>query len=146
MEYKAFDPYNPLIFTPEQKILTPGDMLSGSLDFSYGKWDTSLKNKYRYELIHREYSRMIVDDLRVRDTPITDQTDSVVLSGSLVEDTLTLSTVGLAPGEYHIRIIPITAADQSAPDTSISDTLIYIVGDFIDQNSSLRVIPEKTVY
>ena len=42
-EYKSFDPYNPLTFTPTQKILKPGDTLSGTLSFAYGKWDASLK-------------------------------------------------------------------------------------------------------
>ena len=91
-EYKAFDPYNPLIFTPVAKILSPGDTLSGSLSFTYGKWDASLKNKYRYELIHREYSRTLIDDLRVRDTAITDSHDVSVLSGAILGTGLSLST------------------------------------------------------
>ncbi|MFZ2255940.1 MAG: hypothetical protein WAW59_02050 [Patescibacteria group bacterium] len=27
-EYKAFDPYNPLLFTPTKKMLKPGEILS----------------------------------------------------------------------------------------------------------------------
>jgi hypothetical protein len=91
-EYKAFDPYNPLTFTPTQKILSPGDILSGTLSFSYGKWDPSLKDKYTYELIHREYSRTFIDDLRVRDTAITDSHDVHILSGVISGRGLALST------------------------------------------------------
>ena len=28
LEYKAFDPYNPLIFKPKQKILKPGEPIT----------------------------------------------------------------------------------------------------------------------
>lgn len=91
-EYKAWDPYNPLAFTPVAKILKPGDTLSGTLSFAYGKWDPSLKDKYTYELIHREYSRTLIDDLRLRDTAITDSHDIHILSGAITGTGLSLST------------------------------------------------------
>ncbi len=145
-EYKAFDPYNPLVFTPQNKMVSPGTTLTGTLGFEYGAWDNSLAKKYRYEFVHREYSRTYVDDLRVRDTAITDSRDTVVLSGWLTSDTLAINTTGLVPGEYHVRIVPMTEVGVEPPDTSISDTIVYITGDFVDRNSSLRVIPEKTIY
>lgn len=82
-EYKAFDPYNPLVFTPTQKIIESGEMFTGSLGFQYGKWDKTLRDKYQYELLQRVYTRTYVDDLRIRDTAITQSQDVVVLSGSI---------------------------------------------------------------
>jgi hypothetical protein len=32
------------------------------------------------------------------------------------------------------------------PDTSISDTIIYINDDSVDQNTPVRVISEKSIY
>ena len=61
-------------------MIKPGEVLSGTLTPQYGRWDKSLANKYRYELVHREYSRVLVDDIRVRDTAITDFEDTIVLS------------------------------------------------------------------
>jgi hypothetical protein len=92
-EYKAFDPYNPLIFTPTKKIIYPGESFSGTLDFQYGKWDKTLQDKYSYELIHRTYTRILVDDLRIQDTTITRPRDTVVLSGSISGSGLALSSV-----------------------------------------------------
>jgi alpha-2-macroglobulin len=145
-QYKAFDPYNPLIFTPETKILNSGDILSGTLSFAYGKWDPSLKNRYNYELIHREYSRTLIDDLRVRDTAITNSLDILILSGAITGTGLRVSTKWLSPGEYHLRVSPIVDGHGTPPETSRADTLFYIAGDFVDANSTLRVIPEKTIY
>jgi hypothetical protein len=91
-EYKAFDPYNPLIFTPTKKMINPGESFSGTLGFQYGHWDKTLQGKYSYELVHREYTRILVDDLRIRDTAITDSRDTVILSGSITSSGLTLSS------------------------------------------------------
>gem|GEM_PF-6944604 len=62
-------------------------------------------------------------------------------------DTLSISTKTLTPGEYHIRIIPKTREGIIPPESSISETVVYISGDTGSSLSrELRVIPDKTVY
>lgn len=145
-EYKEFDAYNPIMFTPSTKLVSPWSVLTWSLSVAHGKIDDSISKKYRYEFVHREYTRTYVDDLRVRDTAITESRDVVMLSGSLSWTNLTLSTQWLSPGEYYVRIIPITDDESSLPESSISESLVYITGNFVDKNSTLKVIPEKTIY
>ena len=59
---------------------------------TYGGWDKSLENKYKYELIQREYSRVLVDDLRIKDTAITNSQDITILSGVVMSGAFSLPT------------------------------------------------------
>ncbi len=76
---------------------------------SYGKWDTSLALKYRYEIIYREYSEALVDDIRAGTLRITTPTDRVVASGSITKAEISDRMIGMKPGEYHVRTSPVVA-------------------------------------
>ena len=144
--YKSFSPENPLLFTPKKKILSLGEKLSGELKPQYGKWDTSLVGKYRYEIIYRDYEEVMIDDIRTGKTRITTPRDAVVATGSISQKEISLQMPGINPGEYHLRILPIVTSGEP-PETSISDSVFYISGDFSTlRDSMLRVIPEKTIY
>ncbi|MBC7503547.1 hypothetical protein H7169_01120 [Candidatus Gracilibacteria bacterium] len=145
-QYKMTDMDNPLQATVSKKILKPGDILTAIIKPKRGKWDQSLSKKYRYEFVHRVYRSASISTLRGESTPIINSTDTRVREGSIVKSTIDLDTRGLKPGEYFLRILPITPEGLSAPNESIHETLIYMTGDFVSRDTQLRVIPEKTVY
>jgi uncharacterized protein YfaS (alpha-2-macroglobulin family) len=144
--YKSFSPDNPLLFTPKKKILAAGESLSGDVKPTYGKWDMSLAEKYRYEIIHREYSEALIDDVRAGTTRITTPKDRIVSSGSVIKKEFSDKLIWQPSWEYHLRIIPVsTSAD--IPESSVSDTIFYISWDLSSmKDSALRVIPERTIY
>ncbi len=45
-----------------------------------------------------------------------------------------------------MKIRPKAEGITEPPESSVSDTLLYIAGDFDSKDTQLRVIPEKTVY
>lgn len=145
-KYKAFDPYNPLVFTPERKILQPGEKLSWTFAPQYGKWDVSWGDRYTYEIIAKKYESMRIDDLRNPDLTQIIEREYIVASWSIKDKDFAFDIKDLSPGEYHLITRPLTPTGQDAPSESISDTLFYIAGDFQNKDSYLRVIPEKTVY
>ena len=144
--YKSFSPNNPLIFSPKKKILSPWEGLSGEVKPTYGKWDTSLVGKYRYEIQEREYSEALIDDIRAGTMRITTPIDRVVASGSITKKDISEKMIGMKSWEYHLRIIPVTVWEDP-PESSISDTIFYVSWDFSTlRDSTLRVVPERTIY
>lgn len=81
--YKAYAFDNPLLFTPIKKILKPGEKIVGSIVPQYGAWDKSLQGKYGYEVVHRVYESVKIDDLRLAETTIPVTRDIVVQSGTV---------------------------------------------------------------
>lgn len=61
----------------------------------YGKWDTSLIGKYRYEILERQYSEALVDDIRAGSMSITTPVDRVVASGSVIKKEISDKLVGM---------------------------------------------------
>jgi len=145
-EYKEFVYDNPLIFVPNRKILVPWENIMGDIQPQYGKLDADLLWKYRYELVHRVFQSVRVDDLRLEQVEIPTTNDTVVQTGILSTSKFNLQTKWLLPWEYHVRLIPITQKDIIPPDSSISDTLLYIADNSAKVSETVRVIPEKTVY
>jgi uncharacterized protein YfaS (alpha-2-macroglobulin family) len=147
MEYKTYSYDNPLEFTPNKKIVTIGESIEGTLQKEYGKKESIASWAYIYEVISRTFSSVKMDDLRLEKVDIPVSRDTVVLSWTVSRDTLSISTKTLTPGEYHIRIIPKTREGIIPPESSISETVVYISGDTGSSLSrELRVIPDKTVY
>ena len=144
--YKSFSPENPLVFVPKKKILMQGESLQGEVKPTYGKWDNSLVGKYRYEILKREYNETLVDDIRAGTTRITTPSDQMIASGSITKKDISEKLLSMKWWEYHIRIIPVSE-NTSVPESSISDTIFYISGDYATMKSStLRVVPERTIY
>lgn len=106
--YKSFSPNNPLNFVPKKKILVPGEGLTGEVKPAYGKWDTSLIGKYRYEILERQYTEALIDDIRAGSMRITTPVDRVIASGSITKKEISEKLVGMKSGEYHLKIIPVT--------------------------------------
>ncbi|MBX9809011.1 hypothetical protein K2X92_01310, partial [Candidatus Gracilibacteria bacterium] len=145
-KYKMYDMYNPLEATLVKKIITPSENIVANIKPKYGKWDATLSEKYKYELVHRSYTSEKIDTLRGEQAPIVHSLDTVVRSGIIRESNLTIDTKNLSPGEHFVRVIPVTTEGVSAPKESIHETLVYITGNFVSRDNLLRVIPEKTVY
>lgn len=145
-EHKMYDIYNPLQATLENKIIKPGEKIDATISPKYGKWDQSLKGKYRYELVHRTYTSEKISTLRGEQTPITHTIDTIVAKSNIEQSKLSIDSKWFQPGEYFLRVIPITKNPDELPKESISETLVYITGDFISRDNLLRVIPEKTIY
>ncbi len=145
-EYKEFVYDNPLLFVPERKILVPWENIVGKIQPQYGKLDADLIWKYRYELVHRVFQSVRVDDLRLEQVEIPTTSDTIVATGVLSTEKFTLQTKWLPPWEYHVRLIPITQNDIVPPDSSISDALVYVADTRAKISETVRVIPEKTVY
>lgn len=145
-EYKMYDIYNPLQATVANRMMKPGEKIQADIHPKYGKWDSSLKWKYKYELIHRTYTSEKISTLRGEQTPITHTVDATVATASINENQVSIDSKWFTPGEYFLRVIPITKKDIEIPKESISETLIYITGDFVSRDNLLRVIPEKTIY
>ncbi len=143
---KMFDMGNPLQANITKKILKPGESIQATITRKYGKWDQTLKWKYRYELVHRAYTSEKISTLRDEQIPITHNTDTVVRSGPIADAWLSIDTRSLSAWEYFLRLIPVTKAWVEAPRASVSETLIYLTGDFTSKDNLLRVIPEKTIY
>ena len=143
---KMFDINNPLESTLTKRIVNSGESLQATVKPKYGKWDATLKWKYRYELVHRAYTSEKISTLRWEQTPITHSIDTTVRSGNIEDPTLTIDTKSLDSWEYFLRIIPITKKGIEAPKESIYETLLYITGNFTSRDNLLRVIPEKTIY
>lgn len=144
--YKNYAYDNPVDFIPVKKILKSWEKIQGQVKPRLGSWDSSLSGKYQYQLIHREYQSVAIDDLRMSYTTIPVTQDKVITTGALSGKDLTIDTRGIHPGEYHLRVFPISESKDPLPESSISDALLYIAGDFVNGDSQLRVIPEKTVY
>jgi uncharacterized protein YfaS (alpha-2-macroglobulin family) len=145
--YKAFAFDNPLVFTPKKRILAPTEVISGKIEPEYGKWDASFSGRYLYEVIRRDYSESWVEDIRLGKTRVTSSTDVVVLSGSVMTSDISLKLSGAKPGEYRMRVSPMTVGGATPPESSVSESIFYISGPVMSLGSNtLRVIPEKTVY
>lgn len=82
-QYKSFSPENPLEFTPKKKILSTGEALMGEFSPLYGTWHPSIAEKYRYEIVHREYIEAFVDDIRAGKMRVTTPQDTIVASGTV---------------------------------------------------------------
>jgi uncharacterized protein YfaS (alpha-2-macroglobulin family) len=145
-QYKQYSYDNPIQFLPEKKILQPGEKIVGTFAPQYGKWDNSLKGKYVYELVYRRYEKTYIDDLRLSRTAIPVSFDDTILRWDMENMTLSLDTKNLSPWEYHLKVYPKSETPDTIPETSISDTLLYIAWNYTNGESQLRVIPEKTVY
>ncbi len=145
-EYKMYDAYNPMTATLTKRMIQPSDSIIATMKPKYGKWDPSLTGKYRYSLIHRTYTSEVVSTLRGSQAPLIHHTDTMVSSGVIMGSALNIPTLGYTPGEYTLRIEPITAKGITPPETAISESLIYIMGNFVGRDSQLRVIPERTIY
>jgi uncharacterized protein YfaS (alpha-2-macroglobulin family) len=96
--------------------------------------------------VHRTYDAEKIDDLRNPEAVITTHSDTVVMSGTVTSSGLSLFSLGLSPGEYHVRVSPYLSDTTEIPEYAISDTLLYLAGDFQNKNADLRVVNEKTVY
>ena len=92
---KMFDINNPLESSVAKRIIRPGELLKATLKPKYGKWDPTLQGKYRYELVHRNYTSEKISTLRGEQTPITHSIDTVVRSNPITELLLSLDTSGL---------------------------------------------------
>jgi uncharacterized protein YfaS (alpha-2-macroglobulin family) len=145
-EYKMYDAYNPLTATITKRMIQPSEDITATIAPKYGKWDPSLAGKYQYSLIHRSYTSEVVSTLRSSQAPMIRHTDTTVASGVLIWSTLDIPTRDYTPGEYTLKIEPITTGDINPPETAISESLIYIMGNFVSRDSQLRVIPEHTIY
>jgi len=145
-EFKSFVTQMPLIPTLERRMLQVGENIQANLAFAYRDWDKSLAGKYRYELLERTYTQKVVDDLRMQEIMIPSSEDRLVISGVLQDQHLQIDTRDLTPGEYHLRVMPIVPDGALPPDTSLSDTILYIAGGPNQTSGEVRVIPEKTVY
>jgi uncharacterized protein YfaS (alpha-2-macroglobulin family) len=145
-EYKMYDVYNPLTATLTKRMIQSSEMITATIAPKYGKWDPSLTGKYRYSLIHRTYTSETISTLRGSQAPMIHHTDTPVASGTLTGATLYIPTTGYTPGEYTLHIEPITTDGISPPETAISESLLYIMGNFVSRDSQLRVIPERTIY
>lgn len=142
--YKGFSLDNPLTFTPKKKILKSTEMLTGDFTPTYGKWDASIMNKYRYEIYRREYDEWWVEDIRMGKTRITTTEDILVSSGTVTKKDLLLYIPGGKAGEYHMKVIPIA---PDVPESTITESIFYIGGETtMNRDMNLRVIPERTVY
>lgn len=91
-KYKSYSLENPLIFTPEKRIISQGEKVVGTLSPEYGKWDATLSDKYRYELTSRTYTQVHVDDLRMSDMIIPTSVDMLVQSGIVTGSGLSFET------------------------------------------------------
>ena len=109
----------------KKKILSPTDTLAGEVKPLYGKWDQSLSGKYRYEIIHREYQEVWVDDIRAGSVRVTNPVDHIIASGSIASNQFSYKMIALPSGEYHMHILPIVSSGVP-PESSISDILFYI--------------------
>ena len=88
--YKGIMLDNPLVFTPKKKILKNTEMLAGDFDPTYGKWDQTLMNKYRYEITRRDYKEGWVEDIRMGKTRITTNEDVFISSGMILKKDFSL--------------------------------------------------------
>jgi uncharacterized protein YfaS (alpha-2-macroglobulin family) len=112
----------------------------------YGKWDKSLAKKYHYEIIQRSYSETWVDDIRAGQVRVTSPVDTSVASGTVDDKDFSYRFISALPGEYHMKITPVTLSAEP-PGESIFESIFYISGENMTlRDSTLRVIPEKTVY
>jgi alpha-2-macroglobulin len=145
-EHKMYDRYNPLEATLSSRMIQPGTQIAATIVPKHGKWDQTMASKYRYELVHRVYTAEQISTLRWESAPITHTIDTIVSGWSLTGSKLNIVTLGYTPWEYILRISPITPTDILPPTESISETLIYLTGDYTSRDSTLRVIPERTVY
>jgi hypothetical protein len=143
---KMFDMNNPLESTVSKRMITPGESLRATIKPKYGKWDPTLKWKYRYELVHRSYTSEKISTLRGEQAPIIHSIDTVVRWEKITDPTIVIDTKALGAWEYFLRVIPITKAWITVPKESIHETLIYLTGNFVSRDNLLRVIPEKTIY
>lgn len=75
-----YDMYNPLEATLVKKIITPSENIVANIKPKYGKWDATLSEKYKYELVHRSYTSEKIDTLRGEQAPIVHSLDTVVRS------------------------------------------------------------------
>ena len=91
-QYKMADMNNPLQATLAIRMMTPGIQIAATISPKHGKWDPSLSNKYRYELIHRIYTSEQITTLRNEQAPITHNIDTVIQSGSIASPNLGLDT------------------------------------------------------
>lgn len=145
-KYKQYSMDNPLVFSPDKRILSQWEKITWSLSPRYGSWNLSLAGNYQYELVSRNYSQVPVDDLRLSKVTITSFDETIVQSGTIMGSWLTLDTKWLKSGEYHIRIKPLTQNDALIPEYAITENVLYIVGDFTTKSHNIQVIPEKTIY
>ena len=91
-EHKMYDIYNPLQATLENKIIKPGEKIDATISPKYGKWDQSLKGKYRYELVHRTYTSEKISTLRGEQTPITHTIDTIAAKSNIEQSKLSIDS------------------------------------------------------
>lgn len=82
-KYKSYAQDNPLVFTPEKRILSQGEKLIGSLAPRYGTLENTTEPKYIYQVLARTYTQVHVDDLRMSDMTIPSSEDSIIASGTV---------------------------------------------------------------
>jgi hypothetical protein len=63
-EHKMYDRYNPIQATLASRMISPGMPIQATLAPKHGKWDPTLGNKYKYELVHRVYTAEKISSLR----------------------------------------------------------------------------------
>jgi uncharacterized protein YfaS (alpha-2-macroglobulin family) len=147
MEYKTYSYDNPVEFIPKKKIVMTSEAIEWTLEKEYGKKEPIASGAYFYEVISRTFESVKMDDLRLEKVDVPISRDTVVLSWTLSRDTLQIPANTLSPGEYHIRIIPKTKEGIVPPDSSISETVVYVSGNtWSSLSQNVRVIPDKTVY
>ncbi len=145
-KYKAYSQDNPLLFTPQKRIISHGEKIKWYFAPEFGKWDDSLSGKYMYEIVARNYTQLRVDDLRLSHITIPTVDDRIVSTGVIMSSWIILDTKWFTSGEYHFRVLPITPPEYTPPPETISDISFYIVWDFTTKSYNLQVIPEKTIY
>ncbi len=91
-QYKMADMNNPLQSTLTSRMMIPGTQIEATISPKHGKWDPSLSNKYRYELVHRVYTSEQISTLRDEQAPVVHSIDTVIQSGSITSANLALDT------------------------------------------------------
>jgi MG2 domain/Bacterial Alpha-2-macroglobulin MG10 domain/Alpha-2-macroglobulin family/A-macroglobulin TED domain/Alpha-2-macroglobulin bait region domain len=145
-QYKMLDMNNPLESALASRMMAPGTPIDATMKPKYGKWDQTLAGKYEYELIHRVYMSEHISTLRGESAPVTHMIDTIIWTDTIKSENIKLETKWYIPGEYILRIRPISNAGFDPPPESIHETLIYLTGNYTSRDSVLRVIPERTIY
>ena len=91
-QYKMADMNNPLQSTLASRMMTPGTQITATISPKHGKWDSSLSNKYQYELVHRVYTSEQISTLRGESTPMTHTVDTIIQTATIGDTSLKLET------------------------------------------------------
>lgn len=145
-KYRLADMDHPLVLQSKNKILKPWETFVAHVKPKYGNWDDSLSGQYIYELIQRTHVPEDINSLRTVTHPIMRTVDTVVATQTIDVETIKIDTTWYAPGQYILRLSPKVASWKKPPSQSISESELYIIGDFRGASQRLSVIPEKTIY